>query len=333
MPNLTTGNTRAGGLATWPARWSFLLLWSTGVALAVIDSPDSVFDPKTLVVFAAALVGALLLTTPTPGPLRPGPALALVPIALLVGMTSLAASPLSGETWGLTFGAYLVAFLIPRGNPRIGALGSALFIGCIIAWSGLHHLSQHQLADALGIPIGCVMGAVVWRLVLRSIVRRERMHRSQSERIFEDALARSAHDSRKDLGEIRTVVEPILTRLAAGDEIDERFRNDIVRLEAALRDRIRVPRAHNHLLIDQIERLRERDVAVVLLGEPNTDGDAISDDLATSLARLIASVESGKVTIRVLPDGRAAAATVVMPTASGVEQIVLADCGKILSRI
>ena len=71
MPNLTTGNTRAGGLATWPARWSFLLLWSTGVALVVIDSPDSVFDPKTLVVFAAALVGALLLTTPTPGPLRP----------------------------------------------------------------------------------------------------------------------------------------------------------------------------------------------------------------------------------------------------------------------
>ena len=43
-----------------------------------------------------------------------------------------------------------------------------------------------------------------------------------------------------------------LGALAAGGEIDERFRNDIVRLEAALRDRIRVPRAHNRLLIDQI---------------------------------------------------------------------------------
>ncbi|WP_336627558.1 MULTISPECIES: hypothetical protein [unclassified Microbacterium] len=333
MADVVTASTSAGGLGTKPARWAFVFMWATGVWLGLMGqiTPLELFNASA---YAAAPIGGLLLTTPGNQPLPRHKVFWLPVIALYVTVVVLYRTPEVSTVWALTFTAYLVAFLIPRGNPVAGGVGSALVIGYALAWGLVRDPSGSGLALLLGIPVGCLVAGVVWRLVLGWIVHKERAHRGAAANAAEHAAAsdEAVAASRRELADIRAAVTPLLSRIVAGETIDDAMRTELTLTEASIRDRIRAPHLQHPLLLDAIARLRARGVIVVVLGEPAASGAVIATSLATRIVELISGTCEGRVTVRNLPEGRAAAASVVVQTRDTSEQVLLAADGQVRAR-
>lgn len=333
MADVTSALTRAGGLGTKPARWAFLFLWACGLWVGLVDS-FTPLDPLNATGYLAALLGALLLTRRGSAPLPWQQVWVLPVIALYFTALALLRTPDVSVVWALMFATYLVAFLIPRGNPVAGGVGSALVIGYALAWGLMKAPSADGLGLLLGVPIGSVVAAIAWRMVLHWTVRKERLHRSaavaaaERSRASEHAIAAS----QRELTDIRVTTTPLLSRLASGEPIDDATRTKLALVEASIRDRIRAPHLQHPLLVAELTRLRARGVIVVLLGEPASAGMTIEAPLADGIIDVIHATSEGRVTVRSLPEGRTAAASVVVQAAASSEQVLLAADGRVLSR-
>ncbi|RLP76858.1 hypothetical protein D9V32_04265 [Mycetocola tolaasinivorans] len=333
MAEVIPAHTQSGGLGSKQARWVFLFVWACNVWLGLMDGDFSPLDPINATAYAAALVGCLLLTTPGRLPLTAARSTMLVISALYLVAVTLLRAPDPAATELLYFAAYLVGFVIPRGNPRVGAIGSTLVIGGIAVWGVAREATAGEFAVLLGVPIGCVVAAAAWRMGLQLIVRRERDHRSVAARAAENAAAadEAVRISRRELAEIRAEVAPLLEEIVRGTPIDAAMRVALVRTEAAIRDRIRAPHLQHPALVAAFALLRDRGVTVVVLGEP-TVGGGMTDTLAEAVVELVREVTAGRVTVRSLPSGRRSALSVVLQGGAGSEQILLSASGTILSR-
>lgn len=334
MADVTSDSTQAGGLGTKPARWVFVFVWACGVWLGVIDGYLSPFDLLNAAAYTAGFVGGLLLTSSGPHRLPQRQAVWLPVIAIFITMVALDRAPAVMDVWAVTFAAYLVGFLFPRGNPVAAGIGSALVVGYAFAWGVAKDPSGADLAYLLGIPVGCVVAGIVWRLVLHRLVRKERAHRgaaahaSERAAAFDEAIAAS----QTELMAIRTAVAPLLSRIEAGEPIDQDLRTQLTLVEASIRDRIRAPQLQHPLVVAASVRLRTRGVTVVVLGEPSTAAGTIGTPLADHIVDLIASTAEGRVTIRSLPEGRSAAVSVVVQSEDASEQVLLDHDGELISR-
>jgi hypothetical protein len=334
MERLTSAATSAGGLGTEAARWAFLF----GLACSVLQGfVDGTFATSPLVwaaALTAALCGFLILTTPGAHLLSPAAAWSTVAAALFVAAATLWSAPAVTELWGLGLAAYLATFLIVRGNVVAGMVGGVLVPGIAALWAWPRGPSPEEWALLVGIPIGSLAAAWAWRLVLRWIVGLERVHRTDAaqaeERAAADAEALAA--TRKELAGIRAEVTGLLGRIASGERIDDELRTELSCVEAGVRDRIRAPHLNHPDLLATIATIRRRGVEVVLLGEPRRVGERVSDRLAMSICRLIDVVAAGRVTIRTLPEGRAAAASVVISQAGVTDHVQFSADGTLLTR-
>lgn len=316
MADLTSAGTGAGGLGTPLARWSFVFVWACGVVAMLVDGALAAALLPWTVALPVSLVGVFLLTTPGASPLPPARAVWLPAISLLVAAAAFASADAVGDLTPLNFAAYLVAFLIPRGNLVTGAVGSALLIGASVAWALPQQPGPSALAGLLGIPLGCVVAAVVWRVVLHWIVRGERAHRSAAALSAEraEAAAEAIAASRAELAAIAELAAPVLDRVADGADVDTALRAEAAHAEATIRDRIRVPHLRHPSLVAEIDRLRRQGVSVVLLGESSDPDQLIDPRLADACRTVIAPVTRGRVTIRTFPANRTAAMSVVVQT-------------------
>lgn len=318
MDQLTTNATSAGGLGTRPARWAFLFLWACAVLQGMVDGTLAGQPLLWTVALGAALVGTLLLTTPGSQLLRPPAATGVVLCACVLTVVALSSAPAVSDLWAVDLAAYVVTFLIVRGNAWTGGIGSALVPGIAAVWAWPQDPSWHEWIQLLGIPLGSVLAAVAWRLVLRWVVQRERVHRSAAAQAAERAAAdaEALATASAELAAIRAEATPLLARIAAGEEPDDALRAELAFVEAGIRDRIRVPHLNHPDLVATIGRLRRRGVDVVLLGEANP-GQQLRDGLAAAIVAAIAPVTVGRVTVRTLPQGRTAAASVVISDPEG----------------
>ncbi len=333
MADLTSAGTGAGGLGTRLARGSFLFVWACWsfqiVRLGLFQAAPLVW---TLALLGAG-AGTCLLTTPGVRPLSPARAV-WVPVSAL-GLA--AAAFLSADTVthlsALSFAAYLVAFLIPRGNLVAGAIGSTLLIGAALAWAWPQGPTPGALLRLVAVPLGCVAAGVLWRFVLHRIVGRERAHRSSAARSAESsaASAEALEASPTELAAIKGLVVPVLERIAEGDVIDARMRSEVAVVEAAIRDRIRLPHLQDPGLVAEVERLRRLGVEVVLLGESSSADTPILPRLARACRSAIAPVTQGRVTIRAFPAHRAAALGVVMQTEDEVVRVQWSTNGDVIA--
>lgn len=334
MGDLIAEATYGAGLGTRAARWVFVFVWICGVWVGFIDEYFSPLDPLNASVYAAGLMGALILTTPGSAALPAARSVWLPVIAMYIVVLVLLRAPEYGNNPLIVYAMYLVAFAIPRGNVVMGGLGSALVIGYASIWALMHGASGGALADLLVIPIGCVAAAIAWRLVLRRIVSQERHHRTAAGQAAQRAAAslEAIRASQQELQDVRAEVAPLLEKIAEGSPIDTEMRVALVQTEAAVRDRIRAPHLQHPDLVGAFARLRDREVTVVVLGEPVTDGDVIEEALVARLVEVISEATEGRVTVRSLPQGRAAAISVVLQSPKGSEQILLAADGSTVSR-
>ena len=335
MADLTSGSTSAGGLGTRPARWVFIFVWACGVWLGAIDGYLSPLDPLNASAYLAGLAGGLLLTSPGSRPLSRRRVLWVPVLAIYLTAVALFRSPMVMEVWAVTFASYLVAFLLPRGNLVVGGVGSVLVIGYAAAWGLTEDPTGTDLFLLLGIPVGCLVAGIVWRLVLRSLVRKERAHRGAAAQASERASAseEATVASRLELADIREATSSLLSMIGEGASIDEAMRTRLTLVEASVRDRIRAPQLRHPRVAAESARLRAIGVTVVLLGEPSAGGEAVGASLAAQIVALMSSVSEGRVTLRSLPEGRAAAVSVVIQCSGRSEQVMLDPQGRVVSRV
>lgn len=158
-------DTEAGGLGSRTARWAFVLLWAYIAMLAVLDGSVHSAPLLTSATLGIALFGGLLLTSPGTSPLSPAAALGVVTVGLALTAAGLSIATEITHLWALEYAAYLVSFLIVRGNVATGAFGSTLVVALAVTLAWPRQPSVEQWMLLLGIPLGSIVAAVAWHLV------------------------------------------------------------------------------------------------------------------------------------------------------------------------
>ena len=324
MASIGRGDATSSGLSTTAARWIMVLVWCTGVVHGVLLGEFSASGPWGVVAYAAALVSAILLTMPNPGPLPKTIAVFLVSCAVIATLIVLVQYSGPDTVWLLKFSSYVVALSIPRGNPVIGGLGGVLIVGLAVSWAVDVRTDPGDVVSMLANPVMAPIAGFIWLFVTRRFVGREQRARHAAaeaearQRVAVDVLERF----REDLAEIRGVVHEPLERIVAGHPIDDLERTRVRIAEARVRDGIRAPQLRDPRLDAAIAEARGRGVEVVVLGEPDR-GRRLDPETVAELVALVYTPGVTRITLRSLPSGRRGDVSVVLDGEADSRNVVL----------
>lgn len=322
------------GLGTPLVRYGLLTAWVTHVVNGAISGFLRLDTPWSFVAYAAAFVAIVLLTTPNTRPLSPAAAGSTVVATLASAGLALLFD--TGEPRAALAGlaAFLLALLAIRGNLPQAALGTVGMLGQIVAWGLRTQVSGAEIWSHL-----CVNGAVVatgflCRYLLVRIVERERAHRRAEARstLAAQVAQESARLAAAELAVVRDEASPLLAALRAGVPFGPADLAELAVTEAAIRDRIRVPRLQSAGIPQEIRRARERGVSVHLMGHADDERPLISGALADAVARLLSEQSAGDVTIRTPPDRYEEALTVLISTSDDTTRIAFDVDGEVIGR-
>jgi hypothetical protein len=324
VADLTSAGTGAGGLGTSGARWAVTAVWGLGVISDVLGGS---------VALPFGLLGAVQLTTRGDDALSRRRAGAVAAASVISAVGALTSGAPLGHTWSFAFASYVAALLIPRGNVRSGLVAGSL-IGLLGAgWAVWHGASASQYVDLLALPVLALFVGATWRAMLTRIVVRETTYRRDVERAAVAAEAAAAAESatQAELAQIGTEAEATLRRLHEGHILDEAFLAEISVVEASVRDQIRSPNLRDAGLRAAIERARRRGVEVTVL-DSSTPQAPVVGALAERVAAVMDDLDSGTVTLRIMPRGRQGAVSVLRADERGHERLVLGADGGLVSR-
>jgi signal transduction histidine kinase len=139
-----------------------------------------------------------------------------------------------------------------------------------------------------------------------------------------DATTVAAIDEREaELRRVNALARPTLSRLAQPIPLSAEERAQCLRIEAGLRDAIRGRALFLEPVITAVSAARHRGVEVTVLDDSGETPPAALPVLARTVADVLDSVDTGKITVRVLPSGRLHMATLVIE--SGTPRILSVD--------
>lgn len=329
--SLGLARTASAGLATRGARIALIVVWVTGVVQAVLAGRLPVLGGAISVVsYLLPLVGAVLVTTPRPGPLSRARALTVLAGVLVVAVSVLSFLEVTGHTaseiWLFSVNSYLAALLIVRGNSVIGGIGTATVVILALALGVIDGQRPADIASLVAPAISAAIVGVTWRFLLAAIVRHEQAARERA--AFADAAARAAEDatraSRAELDEILRIAQAALTDLAAGRMIDEPFLRQLTVAEGGIRDRIRAATLAHPVLARAVATARSRGARVLLLGAEDPSGTQISDALAGALSELVAHA----VDITIQARGSGVVSVITHPETGPARHVLLDAAGQ-----
>lgn len=333
MVDVTATGTGATGLGTPTARWALAAVWLLSIAWGGITGAFTELSLIRVLPYLVLLIGGYLLSTPGNQPLTPPRAVGVVLAALVADILVLRALTVVQDSWLLSLAYYLVALLIARGNSIIGGIGAAVTLGYGLAWAILAGAAPASTVDLLAVPFIAIVVGGIWRVVLRRVVARERLHRTEAAHAARQirVAAEAAEANRREFAEIGRQAGPLLHRIADGERL-EMLRPDLRVVEGAIRDRIRLPGLQQPILTEAIADRRRAGVHVLMLGEQE-GGVLPGPDCVATISRLIAETDAGRVTVRILPPGRGAAASVVQQRDDGVRRFMIGADGTVLARL
>ncbi|NMD47243.1 MAG: hypothetical protein GYA85_10825 [Propionibacterium sp.] len=333
MGDLTVKRTGATWLGIPTTRWALAAILPLGVAWGALTGAFAELNLVRILPYAVLLIGGYLLSAPGNQPLSPPRAVGVVAAALAADVLVLRALTVVQDSWLRSLAYYLVALLIARGNSIIGGIGAAVTLGYGLTWGVLTRAAPDAVVELLAVPLIAIVAGVIWRVVLRQMVARERLDRADAVRaeLQARADAEAVEASRRELAEIARQARPLLDRIVAGEPLGE-LRVDLRVTEGAIRDRIRSPGLQRPILTDAIAERRRAGVDVLLLGEHATETPLTQDSIET-IGALIAEADSGRVTVRILPPGRDAVASVVHQRGDGVRRTMIGADGAVLARV
>lgn len=287
--------------AFWPEAVAVLVVTGGAVALLrVVGDPLPL--PATLVLtgigpFSCALVLAVL-----PAPVT---------------------SPL--QTWPIGASTAIYTFMCVRGRTWYAWLGFAAMVGVVVAWSVHTGQGAGSGIAMSAVSLAPVLMATFFAYTIRPDARAIFELREQTTcRVVAEAADSAVLEERdRQLRRLDELARPLLERIGTGVELTAADRLACQLLEAHLRDTLRAPALAQDTLVATTRAARTRGVEVILLDDHGMDtaGAAARNRLLTLVADELDTAVDGTVTVRILPPGREAAATVLASSAAGVRRI------------
>lgn len=305
-------------------------------ALLAVASRDGVasFWPVALAVCLAGLGAVTLVRMPgDPLPMAPtwaltatGPVTCGLVFAVLPVPVS---SPM--QTWPLGAVTALYTFMGVRGRPWYAWLGMISTILTCVVWAALTGQGAAHGAAMSVINLAPLAMSTFFAFTIRPSAREIFALREQTtQRIAADAADSAVLDERdRQLRRLDAQARPLLARIAAGAPLTDDERLACRLLEAHLRDCVRAPALIDPAVVAATRAARARGVEVILLD------DHAADDAAPSVRRRLLDhvaaaldTAAGTVTVRVLPPGRAALATILCHTGDDTRRIDIGPDGR-----
>ncbi|GAA4482262.1 hypothetical protein GCM10023094_31870 [Rhodococcus olei] len=320
-----------------PAANAIVVFYSATFLLLAVVSRDGVssFWPIAVAVAAVSVGAVAIVRAPgDPLPMRPTwalTALGPVAVALVLGVLPIpVSSPL--QTWPLGAVTAIYAFLCVRGRPGFAWLGMLSTITTCVVWATLTGQGPaHGLVMSV-INLAPLLMATFFAYTIRPSARAIFTLREQTTRRAAAEAADSAILEERDrqLRRLDEQARPLLARIAAGDALSADERLACRLLEAHLRDSVRAPALTDPAVVAAARSARGRGVEVILL-----DDHAMDHATAEARRRFLDSVaeelfaaEAGAVTVRILPPGRDATATILCSTADSVRRVEFGSDGR-----
>lgn len=300
------------GLSHPLARPTMLFGWLVLLIGALISGalpPIARWDFVSWFVIGAVTATFSVMTASRPGPLsRPQVALA-AGVSFAAALLILSeANRLLGETSAHALG-YLnlgVSLLILRGHPLAGTLSSTALLGIMIRWGILNGMDARQQLDHLAPMLVTVVACWTLFLIGQSIAgHRSRTVAQQLRTVVESEAARNRNaGEHRALSEIPVLAEPLLQRIAEGEELTADFHAQLVEANEAVRDHLRRDLPYHAGFLRAIAEARRRGVMVRVIGNEDPASPRMSDALADRLTTLVGIEDLVGITIRFLPRSR-----------------------------
>lgn len=279
--------------------------------------------------FVPFAIAAIWVVQPAPDPL-PGPwcagilGLCAVTVTVLSAQPALAGSPVY-STWHLGAVTTVLFMLILRGRVLYGWLGYAGMAVATILWAvagGLGAMAGVELLVRHAATL--VVGTAIYLGLLGTAQRITAINRRALAEAAAVATSHAAEEERvAQLSRLDGMARPMIELVARGQQLSDAERRDCLLIEASLRDIVRGRALAIPPVLSAARAARERGVEVTLLDDSAAAGSAAA--VAELLARELATLDSGSVTARLQPTGRAESATIVISPLDGDARILIVD--------
>lgn len=268
------------------------------------------------------VVAAVIATRSGPYPL---PLLSMVLVIVAVAASTALVSwqlPTSGwagyASWHLGANTFLLLAVSLRGRSGAAWIGMAIMTAITLLWTVSTGQGIFAGVNLIDRQAGTLLIGTLFAIGLsRTASRIAEFNFAESRRVVERMSLRVAIDERtKQAARLQSTVLPTLRVIAGGKPLSPVERAEFLIVEAGLRDSIRARTLAREPLTSVAAEARRRGVEVLLLDDgrgelPVGEADRIAEWVAGQLVEL----RDGSLTARVLPSGRAAAATIVVVTA------------------
>ncbi len=316
----------------------FFVLACAVCATATLDGVASVWPP-----YAAVLVftGAVALLLGAPGDPLSARSTALLTMSGPIAATlvfSVLPVPLTGslQTWPLGMSVVIYTFMCVRGRTLAAWIGLVLIMSVAIGWTMLTGQGFLYGLSFSAINVAPLLMATFFAFTIRPLAAAIFELREQSTvRIASQAAAAAVLEERDArLASLDALARPLLQRIADGPDLTDEELLGCVLLEAELRDSLRARGLVRPNLARAARSARARGVEVMMLDDraPATLDDDARDRIVAAASNSLDGAHAGSVTVRLLPVGRAVAATVLLDDfGDGALRIEYDDSGRIRS--
>ncbi|GCE38838.1 hypothetical protein Rhow_002362 [Rhodococcus wratislaviensis] len=298
---VAAAGTVAGVRPWWPVAVAVLVNAAAVTGLLVVSG-----DP--LPWWAALAIGAA-------GPVAAALVLSVLPVPVV--------NPL--QTWPVGSAVGVYTFLCVRGRPWWAWGGQVCIMAVCVGWATTTGQGTAYGLVISVISIGPLLMGTVFAYTIRPYATTIfRLRREATRQIADEAAAAAALSERdRQLHRLDELARPLLERIATGRPLDRDEMLQCRLLEAHLRDALRAPGLADPLITSAAQAARARGVEVVLLDDHGLDtaADDVRRRVVLAVADELHRAQSGSVTARILPPGRAQTASVLVSADAGTHRV------------
>ncbi|WP_238846830.1 hypothetical protein [Nocardia arthritidis] len=326
VPTLITAHGRSGAAG--------LLLLEASVVFWMLGGLDfGLPAPNALIAFGLAALAGVAALLPRQDPLLwpvtwfvvvVGPVGAAVIVLGYRGPT-----PQFQVLWIAVATSSVLAVLAIRGRICPAALALA-GMSAVLLWAGG---GVGGVFAGLGVPAATVLAVAVFAAALRPTLRSFHAARAVVAQ-HAGAEARAAAQSRerdRQLAYFDRTARPVLELIAAGKPLSRNDVGECLLLEAQLRDRLRAPGLGSAEFVAAARGARRRGVDVTVLDDGGLEPapDDVREVVTATAVTELDAMSAGRITVRVLPAGRKAVATIVATTADRYRRVQIDTSGSV----
>ncbi len=275
--------------------------------------------PWEIAGFAAVSAAAVLISRAAGVDQLPRTATVIV-LALCAVATALVSGPMTAvhDTpfghWYLGAVTLLLVVLAVRGREGLAWVGYLIVSSITIAWALSNGLTVVDGVLLVVRHAGTLLAGTLFAVGLkRSALTLAVYNRARALNAAAVATAVAAIEERESqLAQVNVLCRPTLERLARSDDICPEMRAECLLLEATLRDAMRASALFVEPLVAATRAARLRGVEVTLLDDSGDHPPVEAARVAAAVAAQLDSLDSGRLTARVLPADRATIASIVI---------------------